>query len=158
MDASGCVFGGVDVLLFDQWIGFYIRASTSIRFCRLPETSFPDTGLISRATGSGSGCEFAWNMDFPCAPMCLPEISMHLQEASPWIFMDLQGIFMDFTGKVVPQAGKTEFGSARRRRGCGSDPLIKEKISIIINIYTPRPIYTHIRIHIHIYTIIDIWI
>ena len=67
-----------------------------------------------------------------------------------WIFMDLQGIFMAFTGKVVPQAGKTEFRSACRRHGGAADPLIKEtKNKTITNIYTPTPIYTHIRTHIH---------
>ena len=65
------------------------------------------------------------------------------------IFMDLQEIFIAFTGKVVPQAGKTEFRSACRRHGSASVPVIKEIklntrcISIHTNTHTHR--YTHIR-------------
>ena len=137
------VFGGLGLLLFHQWIGFYIRASTSIRFCRLPIRA--DVGRI----GHLEPRIFIFNA-FPWFSLRLEGIPRDFQAFA----RGLTGFSMHFRRKVVPRAGKTEFGSACRRHGSATDPLIKEiKNKTITNIHTHRPIYT--QIHPHTYTNMD---
>ena len=78
MCVSVGLFGGVSVgadvdldLLFNQWIGFYVLASTSIRFCRLPIRA--DVGRIGHL-----------------------EPRILIFNASPWFSLRLEGIPRDF--------------------------------------------------------------